>query len=117
MVPVTYVNATTGTTLDLPRVSEACRAVDGLLVVDGAQSAGLLLDAAAHTAFFIGASYEWLLAEFGAAVVATSARFDEIARPGLVGYMNWPAPRCQPRESLRTRRARRSLESANCCVR
>src|SRR5699024_3392708 len=61
------------------------------LMVDAAQSAGLLDRAAAHADVYVGASYKWLLAGFGAAVVATSSRFNEVANPIFRGYRN-PAP-------------------------
>lgn len=94
VVAVTHVHASTGTVLDLERLGAACRQAGVLLVVDAAQAAGLLPGAARHADVYIGASYKWLLAGFGAAVVATSERFDEQAEPGLLGYRNArPSPR------------------------
>lgn len=94
VVSVTEVHATTGTTLDLARVSAACRDVGALLVVDASQSAGLLSGGAAHADVYVAASYKWLLGGFGAAVVATSERFDTQATPRIVGYRNaQPSPR------------------------
>lgn len=94
VVSVTHVHATTGETLDLARIHAACRAVGALLLVDGAQGAGLLTGSAPHADVYVGASYKWLLAGFGAAVVATSPEFDAIAEPVFRGYMNpEPSPR------------------------
>jgi selenocysteine lyase/cysteine desulfurase len=90
VVSVTHVHASTGTTLDLSQIAEACRAVDALLIVDGAQAAGLLPLAAMHADVYVAASYKWLSAGFGAAVIATSERFDALAVPALVGYRNVP---------------------------
>ncbi|MFT4235790.1 MAG: aminotransferase class V-fold PLP-dependent enzyme [Microbacterium sp.] len=90
VVSVTHVHASTGTVVDLERVAEACHQVGALLVVDGAQSAGVLAGSARHADVYVGASYKWLLAGFGAAVVATSVRFDAEALPRLRGYMNLP---------------------------
>ncbi|MDF2507010.1 MAG: putative cysteine desulfurase/selenocysteine lyase [Microbacterium sp.] len=87
---VTHVHATTGDALDLARLHEACTSADVLLIVDGAQAAGLFPDAARHADVYVAASYKWLLAGFGAAVVATGERFDDRAVPGLIGYMNEP---------------------------
>jgi cysteine desulfurase/selenocysteine lyase len=89
-VAVTEVHATTGTTLDLPRVALACRNADALLLVDGTQGAGILSGGAAHADVYIASSYKWLLAGFGAALVSTSDRFDAQAVPQLVGYRNVP---------------------------
>lgn len=91
VVSVTHVHATTGETLDLARVHAACRAVGAMLFVDGAQAAGLIPGGAAHADVYVGASYKWLLAGFGAAVVATSSEFEATAVPVLRGYMN-PSP-------------------------
>ena len=89
-VAVTHVHATTGATLDLERLHRACIAADALLIVDGAQAAGLLTGGAAHADVYVAPSYKWLLAGFGAAVIATGARFDEQAVPTLIGYLNAP---------------------------
>lgn len=94
VVSVTHVHATTGATLDLERLHAACIAADALLLVDGAQAAGLLPEVAVHSDAYVSASYKWMLAGFGAAVVSTSERFDAQAVPGLLGYMNAaPSPR------------------------
>lgn len=93
VVAVTHVHASTGTVIDLERLGAACREVGALLVVDAAQAAGLLTGGARHADVYIGAAYKWLLAGFGAAVVATSLRFDEEAVPGLLGYANAPPSR------------------------
>ncbi|NJI60392.1 aminotransferase class V-fold PLP-dependent enzyme [Microbacterium oxydans] len=89
-VSVTHVHATTGDVLDLARLHDACVSADALLIVDGAQAAGLFPGAARHADVYVAASYKWLLAGFGAAVVATGERFDDRAVPGLIGYMNEP---------------------------
>lgn len=92
VVAVTHVHATTGTTTDIERLHAACIANGTILVVDGAQSAGIVADVAVHSDVYIAASYKWLLSGFGGAVVATGRRFDDVARPGLVGYMNAGTP-------------------------
>lgn len=90
VVAVTHVHATTGTTLDLERLHRATQNAGALLVVDGAQAAGVVPSAAIHSDVYVAAAYKWLLAGFGGAVVATSPVFDSAASPGLVGYMNLP---------------------------
>lgn len=91
VVSVTHVHASTGEVLYLPRVHAACRAAGTLLLVDGAQAAGLIPGAAAHADVYVAPTYKWLLAGFGGAVTATSARFDEASDPAFRGYRN-PAP-------------------------
>lgn len=94
VVSITHVHATTGTAVDLERVASACRSVGALLVVDGAQAAGITPAAALHADVYVAPSYKWLLAGFGVAVVATSEAFDELSAPTLVGYRNRaPSPR------------------------
>ena len=90
VISITHVHATTGSVVDLERLHATCLDADVLLVVDAAQAAGLFPGAAAHADVYVGASYKWLQAGFGAAVVATGDRFSDRAVPGLIGYMNEP---------------------------
>ncbi|MFE4194583.1 aminotransferase class V-fold PLP-dependent enzyme [Paenarthrobacter sp. NPDC056912] len=90
VVSITHVHATTGSLVDLTALGRACHSNGTLLVVDGAQSAGAVRLDLDETDVYIGAAYKWLLAGFGFTTVVTSARFTDLAKPGLLGYANRP---------------------------
>ncbi|WP_447648153.1 aminotransferase class V-fold PLP-dependent enzyme [Microbacterium forte] len=87
-VVVTHVHAETGDELDLRSLSAACRANDTLLIVDGAQAAGIIPVPTGLCDIYTAVGYKWLCAGFGIAAVHRSARYDAAAQPGLRGYAN-----------------------------
>lgn len=90
VVSITHVHATTGSLVDLVELGRACHRNGTLLVVDGAQSAGAVALELDEADVYIGAAYKWLLSGFGFTAVVTSARFADLAEPGLLGYANRP---------------------------
>ncbi|MGC0367215.1 cysteine desulfurase/selenocysteine lyase [Rhodococcus sp. 27YEA15] len=90
VVSVAHVHPVTGSTVDLSALGHACRDNGTFLIVDGAQSAGVLRLDLSEVDVYIGTAYKWLLAGFGFTTLVTSERFTEAAVPGLLGYANTP---------------------------
>lgn len=87
---VSHVHWQTGTRVDLPALSAACRANSCALIVDGIQAAGATpVDASAADAY-VASVFKWLLAGFGLAIVVTRPSFRETLTPAFRGYFNPP---------------------------
>lgn len=91
MVAVTHVNATTGTRIDLDRLGDACRAVGGLLVVDGIEALGAIPVDLARVDVYGSGVFKWLLSGFGTAIGVFRERAMAQLTPAYRGYAN-PAP-------------------------
>lgn len=88
VVAVSHVHWSTGTAVDLHRISARCREVDALLVVDGIQAMGAIAFDARCADVYCGAVFKWLISGFGLAVLWTSGRASARLRPAWRGYAN-----------------------------
>jgi cysteine desulfurase/selenocysteine lyase len=93
VLAVGQVQYSTGTSIDVPRLREATRAIGASLVVDASQAAGALaVDATAWEAEAVVCSgYKWLGGHGGVGLAAVSTRLLE-AVPPLPGWMGAPDP-------------------------
>ena len=92
-VAVSSVQFSTGTSVEIPRLREACSRFDAHLIVDATQAAGLLeIDSQLWRADAVVTSgYKWLGGHGGVALAALSPAFLEHTPP-LPGWMGAPDP-------------------------
>ena len=90
MVAVSHVLWTTGRTLDLQPIADAVHEVGGLLLVDGAQSAGnITVDIAATGAdAYAFSGQKWLLGPLGSGALWVSPELTPRVWPVTSGYLN-----------------------------
>ena len=90
MVAISHVLWTTGRTLDLQPIADAVHAVGGLLLVDGAQSAGnIAVDVAATGAdAYAFSGQKWLLGPLGSGALWVSPELTQRIWPVTSGYLN-----------------------------
>lgn len=94
VVTVSAVQYSSGYRYDLARLSEACRAYDALLVVDGTQAVGAIrvdADAAEVDALAVS-GHKWMLGPFGAGFVHFSQRAMHRLNPSTVGWFSVEDP-------------------------
>lgn len=86
LVAASVVQSADGTVLDLDALTSAARAHSALTVVDGTQACGWLPLSVAEVDFFVAATYKWLMAPRGAALLAVHPdRLDEVL-PHAAGW-------------------------------
>jgi selenocysteine lyase/cysteine desulfurase len=86
LVAVSLVQSADGAVLDLGALTAAARAHGALTMVDGTQACGWLPVDAADVDYFVAATYKWLLAPRGAAMLAVhSGRLDALV-PHAAGW-------------------------------
>lgn len=93
-VVVSAVGEVSGVRADLAAIAEVCAPSGSMLVVDGAQEAGVLtrhLPASGADAYAAGGQ-KWLRAPFGTGVLWTSPRLRERLVPGTRGYLALEEP-------------------------
>ncbi|HEU4624547.1 MAG TPA: aminotransferase class V-fold PLP-dependent enzyme [Steroidobacteraceae bacterium] len=90
VLAVSHVHWCTGTKVDLSRLSQACRARNIRLIVDGVQAVGAVDVDASLADFYTASVFKWLLAGFGLALMITRPDFGQTLRPGILGYHNEP---------------------------
>jgi cysteine desulfurase/selenocysteine lyase len=90
VVAVSHVHWVSGTRLDIDRIGRHCRGLDALLVVDGIQALGAVPVDLRHVDVYSAATFKWLLAGFGFAIMATSERARAAIEPVFRGAMNTP---------------------------
>ena len=90
MVAISHVLWTTGRTLDLQPIADAVHAVGGLLLIDGAQSAGnIAVDVAATGAdVYAFSGQKWLLGPLGSGALWVSPELTQRIWPVTSGYLN-----------------------------
>jgi L-cysteine/cystine lyase len=90
MVAVSHVLWTTGRTLDLPPIADAVHAVGGLLLIDGAQSAGnIAVDVAATGAdAYAFSGQKWLLGPLGSGGLWVTPELTQRVWPVTSGYFS-----------------------------
>ena len=90
MVAISHVLWTTGRTLDLQPIADAVHAVGGLLLIDGAQSAGnIAVDVAATGAdAYAFSGQKWLLGPLGSGALWVSPELTQRIWPVTSGYLN-----------------------------
>ena len=90
MVAVSHVLWTTGRTLDLQPIADAVHAVGGLLLIDGAQSAGnIAVDVNATGAdAYAFSGQKWLLGPLGSGALWVSPELTQRIWPVTSGYLN-----------------------------
>lgn len=93
VVAVSYVQFSTGTMIDIPRLREACARVAARLVVDVTQAAGILRIDAQHwqADAVVTSGYKWLGGHGGVAIAAISPNLFEQNTP-LPGWMGTTNP-------------------------
>jgi L-cysteine/cystine lyase len=90
MVAVSHVLWTTGRTLDLPPIADAVHAVGGLLLIDGAQSAGNIavdVDSTGADAYAFSGQ-KWLLGPLGSGALWVSPELTSRVWPVTSGYLS-----------------------------
>jgi cysteine desulfurase / selenocysteine lyase len=93
-VAVSHVHSRTGTVLDIERVGQACQAAGALLVVDGIQAVGAIpVTIGEEVDVYCAATFKWLIAGFGLAVLVVSDRALAAMEPAYRGYENPPPDR------------------------
>lgn len=92
VLAVSQTHWSTGTTLDLGRLAEACRRHGTLLVVDGMQALGARRCDLAGVDVFAASMFKWMLSGFGIGVLVTSARARALMEPAYRGYANLDDP-------------------------
>ena len=92
VLAVSLTHWSTGTTLDLERLAEACRRHGTLLVVDGMQALGAVPCDASAVDVFAASMFKWMLSGFGIGVLVTSARARAAMEPAYRGYANLDDP-------------------------
>jgi cysteine desulfurase / selenocysteine lyase len=93
VVAVSHVHWSTGTRVDLGRISAACRQVGARLVVDGAHAVGATDVDASVADFYTGSVFKWLLSGFGIAYAVTRRSLASELEPVFRGYINEPPSR------------------------
>ncbi|MEU6408173.1 aminotransferase class V-fold PLP-dependent enzyme [Microbispora sp. NPDC046933] len=93
VVAVSHVSSFTGTLVDIGTLGAACRRAGALLVVDGAQAAGVVTVGLDDVDFYIATGYKWLLGGFGLAVVAGKRAALASLRPSPLWGDRPPTPR------------------------
>jgi selenocysteine lyase/cysteine desulfurase len=93
VVAVSSVQFSTGSMVDVPRLSEACSRAGARLVVDATQAAGILKMDARHwnADAVVTSGYKWLGGHGGVALAAVSPALLE-TDPLLPGWMGTPNP-------------------------
>lgn len=97
-VCVSHVHWCTGTRVDLPVLSEACRKYGAALIVDGVQAAGAIDVCASYADVYTASVFKWLLSAFGVGFLAISSEFQKQLEPAFRGYGN-EQPSCGLRYS------------------
>jgi len=92
VLAVSQTHWSTGTTLDLQRLAEACKRHGTLLVVDGMQALGAVPCDLGAVDVFAASMFKWMLSGFGIGVLVTSARAREAMDPAYRGYANLDDP-------------------------
>jgi cysteine desulfurase / selenocysteine lyase len=90
VLAVSHVHWSTGTKVELARLSQACRARNVRLIVDGVQAVGAVDVDASLADFYTASVFKWLLSGFGLALMVTRPDFAQTLRPGILGYNNEP---------------------------
>lgn len=88
VLAVSQTHSSTGTTVDLGRLSEACRRHGALLMVDGMQAMGAVPTRLAEVDIYASSFFKWMLSGFGVGVLVTSAQARASMRPAYRGYKN-----------------------------
>ncbi|MEM7118057.1 MAG: aminotransferase class V-fold PLP-dependent enzyme [Chloroflexota bacterium] len=93
VLALSYVQFSTGTQVDVPRLRQACNAVGAKLVVDVTQAAGVLeIETAVWQAdAIVSSGYKWLGGHGGVALAALSPELSTQIPP-LPGWMGTPDP-------------------------
>jgi L-cysteine/cystine lyase len=91
MVAVSHVLWTDGRVVDLPAAAEAVRAAGGILLVDGAQSAGNVPVDVEETGadFYAASGQKWLLGPGGSGALWVHPRHHETLRPATPSYFTY----------------------------
>ena len=92
VMALSQVHWVTGTTIDLKRVGDACRANGTLLVVDGVQAWGAVPIDLSSVDVYSAAVFKWILSGFGLAICIVSARARAQLDSAYRGAMNLTAP-------------------------
>jgi len=90
VLAVSHVHWGTGTCLDLDRLGRRCQELGTLLVVDGTQALGAVPVDLSRVDIYSAATFKWVLASFGFAILATSQRARDQFQPAFRGAMNTP---------------------------
>jgi cysteine desulfurase / selenocysteine lyase len=94
VVAVSHVHSSTGSVVDLGRISAAARAAGALLVVDGIQAVGAIpVVLGDDVDVYCFAGFKWLCAGFGLGVMLVSDRALDAMEPTYRGYENPPPER------------------------
>jgi selenocysteine lyase/cysteine desulfurase len=88
VLAVSQTHSSTGTTVDLGRMAEACRRHGALLMVDGTQAMGAVPTRLTEVDIYASSFFKWMLSGFGVGVLVTSARARAAMRPAYRGYRN-----------------------------
>jgi selenocysteine lyase/cysteine desulfurase len=88
VLAVSQTHSSTGTTLDLDRVADACRRHGTLLMVDGMQAMGAVPTRLTRVDVYASSFFKWMLSGFGVGVLVTSARARASMQPAYHGYKN-----------------------------
>ena len=85
---MSHTHSSTGTTVDLDRMSRHCRERGVLLMVDGIQALGTIPVDLSSVDIYAASFFKWMLSGFGIGVLVTSARARAAMAPAYQGYAN-----------------------------
>lgn len=93
VLAVSHVHWSTGTRVDLSRLSECCRRADCWLVVDGSHAVGGIPVDASLADAYCAPTFKRLLSGFGLGFLALSPQLAAVLEPRVLGYANEPPSR------------------------
>ncbi|MEZ5654033.1 MAG: aminotransferase class V-fold PLP-dependent enzyme [Burkholderiaceae bacterium] len=92
-VLASHVHWSTGTRIDLERLSSACLRSGARLIIDGVHAVGAVPVDASLTDAYVTSFFKWTLAGFGIGALVVRAPMRDLLTPAQIGYANLPPSR------------------------